>query len=103
LPCSRAQHGNPWHPFDKEILRLAAELNRTVVVYGSPEAQAVTRGKLTAAEAAPAAVAADRVTYNLSSGGRVIQGRGDLVSDAKDGVVDLAQVTRPPCPWRCAR
>jgi Mg-chelatase subunit ChlD len=85
-------------PFDEEILRLTAELNRTVVVYGNPELQNTTRGKLAAAEEAPAGVAADRAAFNLASGGKVIQGRGDLVADWQSGLVELDQLDSAGLP-----
>jgi len=85
-------------PYDKEILRLTTELNRTVVAYGSSADQELSRGKLAAAEAAPAGVAADRAAFNLASGGKVIQGRGDLVADWKDGLVDPETVDAASLP-----
>ncbi|MBN2551663.1 MAG: VWA domain-containing protein [Spirochaetales bacterium] len=85
-------------PYDEEILRLTAELNRTVVVYGSRELQELTRGKLAAAQEAPAGVAADRAAFNLASGGKVVQGRGDLVADWRSGLVAPDQLDPDALP-----
>ena len=85
-------------PYDDEILRLTAELNRTVVVYGSRELQELTRSKLVAAQEAPAGVAADRAAFNLASGGKVVQGRGDLVADWKSGLVGLDKLEPDALP-----
>ncbi len=79
-------------PFDVEIGRLNVELNATVVVYGEREMQELSRQKMETAGAAPAAVAADRAAYNLASGGKAIQGRGDLVADAREGTIDPAEL-----------
>jgi hypothetical protein len=85
-------------PYDEEILGLSAELNETVVMYGPPELQELTRSKLSAAEAASADVAADRAAFNLSTGGKVVQGRGDLVADWRSGLVELSQLDPDTLP-----
>jgi hypothetical protein len=43
-------------------------------------------------------VAADRAAYNLASGGKAIQGTGDLVADAADGSIDPAKVSTALLP-----
>ncbi len=85
-------------PFDVEISKVSAELGATVIAYGSTEAQAASREKLAKAAEAPAAVAADRSTFNLSTGGKAIQGRGDLVSDLDSGVVDVSKLKKDELP-----
>ena len=85
-------------PYDEDILRLTAALNQTVVVYGGSELQELTRSKLAAAEAAPPGVAADRAAFNLSTGGDVIQGSGDLVADYKSGLVELDRLEAAGLP-----
>ncbi len=79
-------------PFDDEIGRTSAALGATVVAYGDRERQEEARGKVKKAAEAPASVAADRAAYNLASGGKAIQGSGDLVADVGEGKVDLAAV-----------
>jgi von Willebrand factor type A domain len=85
-------------PYDEEIAKVSAEIGRTLVVYGRLEQQAEVREKAAKAEAAPAAVAADRAVYNLASGGKAVQGAGDLVADLEAGTVDLAKVAKDDLP-----
>ena len=85
-------------PFDEEIARTSAELDTTVVVYGGREKQEEARGKMAKAAEAPAAVAADRAAYNLASGGKAIQGTGDLVEDARGGAIDVAWLNSEELP-----
>jgi hypothetical protein len=79
-------------PFDAEIAKASEALGGTVVAYGERERQEEARSKVATAAAAPASVAADRATYNLASGGKAIQGTGDLVADAAEGTVDVSKL-----------
>ena len=90
-------------PYDDDILGLTADLNQTVVLYGSPELQDLTESKLAASVSAPAGVAADRAAYNLSTGGKVVQGRGDLVADWQSGIVDLNRLDSQALPVELRR
>ncbi len=85
-------------PFDDEIARASAEIGSTVIAYGDAERQEESRGKVAKAASAPSSVAADRAAYNLASGGKAIQGKGDLVEDLKDGTVDIARLSREELP-----
>lgn len=85
-------------PFDADIAKVSAEVGRTVYAYGTREQQASVARKMEAAAAAPAAVAADRATYNLKSDGRAVQGRGDLLNDVKEGSVKLESVKDEELP-----
>ncbi|MBN2445049.1 MAG: VWA domain-containing protein [Spirochaetales bacterium] len=85
-------------PYDAEILKKITELNTTVVVYGNPETRQNTINKLNAVTSAQASVAADRAAFNLSSGGKVIQGKGDLVVDWKSGLVDPDKIDEASLP-----
>ncbi len=85
-------------PFDDEISRVSGEISRTVVAYGTGERQEEARAKMANASAAPASVAADRAAYNLKSGGKAIQGSGDLVSDLAQGTVDMAKLKADELP-----
>jgi hypothetical protein len=92
-----AQDGNMQamsSPYDEDIADVSAEIGRTLVAYGKLELQAEVREKAAKAEAAPASVAADRAVYNLASGGKAIQGVGDLVADLEAGTVDLAKLAK---------
>jgi len=85
-------------PYDEAIAKASGALNATVVVYGEREKQEESRMKMAKAAEAPAAVAADRASYNLASGGRAIQGTGDLVEDSRSGIVDLEKVAKDDLP-----
>jgi hypothetical protein len=79
-------------PFDDEIARTSAALGATLVPYGDRAHQAEAVGKVESAAGAPASVAADRAAYNLASGGKAIQGAGDLVAEYSEGTVDPAML-----------
>jgi Mg-chelatase subunit ChlD len=84
-------------PYDGEIASLSAEVSRTVVAWGARERRAEAEAKTRAAAEAPAAVAADRAAFNLATGGKAIQGGGDLVEDLAGGV-DLARIKKEELP-----
>ncbi|OGV56527.1 MAG: hypothetical protein A2X49_06520 [Lentisphaerae bacterium GWF2_52_8] len=84
-------------PYDEEMAKLSTELNKTVVSYGSKRQQADVAEKKAYAAAAPE-VAASRATFNAMAGGKAIQGRGDLVSDLKDGYAKLETLKEEELP-----
>ena len=88
-------------PCDDEISEVSAAIGRTLVAYGKLEFQAEVREKAAKAETAPAAVAADRAVFNLATGGKAVQGAGDLVADLASGVVDLAKLAKDDLPPSC--
>jgi hypothetical protein len=85
-------------PYDEEIAGLSGELGRTVVAWGARARREETEAKNRTAAAAPAAVAADRAAFNLATGGKAIQGSGDLVADLLAGEVDLARIKKEELP-----
>jgi len=85
-------------PFDGEIARTSEEIGSTVLPYGDAKKQEEARSKIEKSASAPASVAADRAAYNLASGGKAIQGSGDLVEDVKDGTVDLGRLKNDELP-----
>jgi hypothetical protein len=85
-------------PFDDDIARASAEIGGTMIAYGAPERQQEARSKVAEASLAPASVAADRAAYNLASGGKAIQGTGDLVADAREGRVDMEKLKKEDLP-----
>jgi hypothetical protein len=85
-------------PYDDEIASVSAEVGTTLIPYGDPGRQAEALSKVSSAAGAPAPVAADRAAYNLASGGKAIQGGGDLVADTADGTVNLASVKKDQLP-----
>jgi hypothetical protein len=85
-------------PYDEEIARLSAAVSRTVVAWGARERRAEAEAKTRAAAEAPAEVAADRAAFNLATGGKAIQGGGDLVEDLLAGGLDLARIKKDELP-----
>jgi Mg-chelatase subunit ChlD len=85
-------------PHDAEIAKISAAIGETSIAYGSVTQKSSVRAKnMAAAEAAPA-VAASRAAYNSSTGGRAIQGRGELLADMTDGAVDLKNLKQEELP-----
>ena len=90
-------------PFDEDIAVTSRDLGSTVIAYGDERQQEMSREKVSKAAGAPASVAADRAAYNLASGGKAIQGTGDLVADVKEGTVDLSRVKAEELPAELRR
>jgi hypothetical protein len=96
-----AQSGNMAEintPYDDELSRKSSDLGSTVLAYGSSEEQSTTNEKLRKAAEAPASVAADRATFNAKSGGRAVQGRGDILSDMEEEGLELSKVKDSELP-----
>ncbi len=85
-------------PFDQPLAALNVAIGKTMVAYGSASARTATMAKQEVVELAPFAVAADRLSYNAKSGGKVVQGGGELIDALKDGNVNLASVKRDELP-----
>ncbi|HTL28491.1 MAG TPA: hypothetical protein VL282_04700, partial [Tepidisphaeraceae bacterium] len=84
-------------PMDKEIAELSDKIGAMSMPYGSVAQQAQVATKNSLASTAPAAVAADRAYFN-ASGGKAIQGRGDLISDYREKQVKLDDVKKDELP-----
>ena len=96
-----AQSGNMMAvatPFDEPLAKLNVEIGTTIVAYGSPAAQAAVREKQETIELSAFSVAADRLAYNARSGGKVVQGSGELLDAMKAGGVTLGEVKREQLP-----
>ncbi len=85
-------------PFDDDIAKLSKDIGGTVCAYGSVVVQREVAAKSAVAASAPASVAADRAYFNFASGGKAVQGRGDLVADVAEGVVKLEEVKEADLP-----
>ncbi len=85
-------------PVDAEMARISAEIGSTTVAYGTRERQAAVAAKNVMAATAAPAVAASRAAYNSMTGGKAVQGRGDLLADLADGVVKLDAVKDAELP-----
>jgi Mg-chelatase subunit ChlD len=66
-------------PMDKELAKLNEQIGETLIPYGDAKRQSEVHAKFALAAAAPASAMADRLSYNSKTGGRGIQGRGELV------------------------
>ncbi len=85
-------------PFDERLAQLNVEVGRTLVPYGAPAAQAAVRAKQEVIELSSFAVAADRLSYNAISGGKVVQGGGELLDAMKEGKVAFGDIKRADLP-----
>lgn len=87
-------------PFDEELGRLGAELEKTVVAYGSAAEQRVQNEKMVAADtltasAAPAESRAERAVYKASpAGGMALCGTNDLVQACMEKQVELSKMEK---------
>jgi hypothetical protein len=82
-------------PMDDSLAVLNRELGRTLVGYGSQ--RQVVAAKQLAAEAAPAAVAADRLAFNATSG-VAVQGEGELLDSLSTGKVKVETLNKAELP-----
>jgi hypothetical protein len=84
-------------PMDKELAELNRQVGRTLVAYGAEPVRRMVASKQLASEAAPAPVAADRLSFNARSG-VAVQGEGELLDSLKDGKVKLESVKKSDLP-----
>ena len=85
-------------PHDAEIAKLSAAIGETSIGYGSAAQQESVREKNAVARDAAPAVSASRAAFNTGTGGKAIQGRGDLVADHAEGKVALDQLKPEDLP-----
>lgn len=81
-------------PFDKEIIIVQQNIDKTILPYGSRTVQAELQSKMDAKAAAPAAVQVDNSRYYSKKGGvkEIVTGGGDLIADVRNGKQKLADV-----------
>ena len=84
-------------PMDKELTRLNERIGGTLIPYGDSTLQAEVHAKYAAAQSAPVAAMADRLTYN-SKTGRAMQGRGELVDALNDKTIKLEEIDQKQLP-----
>lgn len=84
-------------PMDAELAELNRQLGKTIVAYGSDTARRSLTAKQMAAEAAPAAVSADRLTFNARYG-VAVQGEGELLDSLASGKLTLSDVKKDQLP-----
>jgi uncharacterized protein YegL len=84
-------------PMDEELARLNRELGRTLVPYGAEPARRALFARQAASEAAPAAVAADRLSYNAKAD-RTVQGEGELLDGLARGRLKFDELRKDQLP-----
>jgi uncharacterized protein YegL len=84
-------------PMDKELAELNRKVGTTLVAYGGDKAYRMVAAKQAAAEAAPASVAADRLTFNARAG-VAVQGEGELLDGLNNGKVRLETLKKDQLP-----
>ncbi len=84
-------------PMDEELAKLNQQLAGTVVGFGDAQTRREMDSKVAAARTAPAAAAADRLSYLRKTGGGVVSGLRDLVEAVADGLSldDVAEAELP--------
>jgi len=97
-------------PYDEGIAKLSGDLSSTVVGWGDARQQREVADKAAmplararggrggAGGAGGAAPLAERAAYNLSTGGKAVQGRGDLVADVAENRVKLEEIKDTDLP-----
>jgi hypothetical protein len=84
-------------PVNGELADLNRKLGTTLVGCGGGRASRVVASKQLAAEAAPAAVTADRLSFNARSG-VAVQGEGELLDGLSSGKVKLESLQKDNLP-----
>ncbi len=88
-------------PMDSELAELNRQVGATLVAYGGERERRLLVAKQAASEAAPAAVAADRLSYNAKSG-KAVQGDGELLDSLAAGKVKINELRKDqlPAEWQ---
>jgi len=84
-------------PMDKELAELNRKLGATMVAYGGEKARRNVLSRQAASEAAPASVAADRLSFNTRYG-LVVQGEGELLDSLNQGKVKMESLRKDQLP-----
>jgi Mg-chelatase subunit ChlD len=84
-------------PMDKELAELNRKVGTTLVAYGGNKAYRMVAAKQAAAEAAPASVAADRLSFNARNG-VAVQGEGELLDGLNSGKLKLESLKKDQLP-----
>lgn len=88
-------------PMDAELAELNRKVGATLVAYGLAPARLMVAAKQAASEAAPAAVVADRLSFNARSG-KSVQGDGELLDSLAAGKIKVSEVKKDqlPAEWQ---
>jgi hypothetical protein len=85
-------------PMDDELASLNRALAGTVLAWGAEDEKEEIRQKVKSSVAAPASVAASRLSYLDKTGKRVNSGRYDLVDALEEGLLELDDVAPEELP-----
>jgi hypothetical protein len=85
-------------PVDDELAELNTELAGTALTWGTAPERSALKDKIARSLAAPAAVAASRLSYMEKSGGKLNSGRSDLVDALESGEADLDELAEEELP-----
>lgn len=94
------QDGNMQHiaaPQDKELMELNIKIGATLIPCGNEKLRQSVVSKQAAAEAAPAAANASRLSYNWKTE-KAVQGGGELIDALKEGRMKLDEVKADDLP-----
>jgi hypothetical protein len=88
-------------PMDAELAELNRKVGTTLVAYGLAPARHLVAAKQAASETAPAAVVADRLSFNARSG-KSVQGEGELLDTLAAGKMKVSDVKKDqlPAEWQ---
>lgn len=88
-------------PMDEKLVELNRKVGATLVAYGSEPARREVFAKQAASETAPAAVAADRLSFNYRSG-KTVQGKGELLDALATGELKVTDLKKDqlPAEWQ---
>jgi len=88
-------------PMDEKLAELNRKVGATLVAYGSEPARREVFAKQAASETAPAAVAADRLSFNYRSG-KTVQGKGELLDALATGELKVTDLKKDqlPAEWQ---
>jgi Mg-chelatase subunit ChlD len=84
-------------PMDSELAELNRKLGATIIAYGDEPAQRRVASRQALSEAAPASVAADRLSFNMRYG-LVVQGEGELLDALQQGKVKIESLKKEQLP-----
>lgn len=87
-------------PYDDDILKVQAELDKTVITYGDQVTQKKIVEKMAVRKAAPKATQVENSVYyaKKKSEKKVVSGKGDLVADVYNEKVSLDSVEQSSLP-----
>jgi len=84
-------------PMDEKLAELNRKIGATLIPYGDKDLRGVVAAKQAVSESAPAAAAADRLSYNARTN-KAVQGAGELLDALSNNEVKLAAIDQKKLP-----